>query len=150
MLCKRSGNLIFPFCFPESTRRPTTVTRTPTAMCTPPPPVSPPWCGWSSWGTACTTSPTAWPLVTLHTNYRNISPPVFNLHSTYISQFIPHKTINIGLLELPEIFLLIRTSVKYFIMITGAAFSSNIAGGFSTAIAVLCHELPHEIGKLLD
>ncbi|KAH9640609.1 hypothetical protein HF086_000553 [Spodoptera exigua] len=27
-----------------------------------------------------------------------------------------------------------------------AAFASNIAGGFSTAIAVLCHELPHELG----
>ncbi|XP_029171895.1 zinc transporter foi-like isoform X2 [Nylanderia fulva] len=31
-------------------------------------------------------------------------------------------------------------------MAIGAAFSANIAGGFSTAIAVLCHELPHEIG----
>uniref|UniRef100_A0A1B0D0N0 Uncharacterized protein n=1 Tax=Phlebotomus papatasi TaxID=29031 RepID=A0A1B0D0N0_PHLPP len=28
----------------------------------------------------------------------------------------------------------------------GAAFSNNIAGGFSTAIAVFCHELPHELG----
>nr|XP_034191915.1 zinc transporter foi-like [Osmia lignaria]XP_034191916.1 zinc transporter foi-like [Osmia lignaria]XP_034191917.1 zinc transporter foi-like [Osmia lignaria]XP_034191918.1 zinc transporter foi-like [Osmia lignaria]XP_034191919.1 zinc transporter foi-like [Osmia lignaria]XP_034191920.1 zinc transporter foi-like [Osmia lignaria] len=31
-------------------------------------------------------------------------------------------------------------------MAIGAAFSANIAGGFSTAIAVFCHELPHEIG----
>ncbi|CAG9573757.1 unnamed protein product [Danaus chrysippus] len=31
-------------------------------------------------------------------------------------------------------------------MAIGAAFASNIAGGFSTAIAVLCHELPHELG----
>ncbi|XP_060808801.1 zinc transporter foi [Amyelois transitella] len=31
-------------------------------------------------------------------------------------------------------------------MAIGAAFQSNIAGGFSTAIAVLCHELPHELG----
>lgn len=32
-------------------------------------------------------------------------------------------------------------------MAIGAAFSANIAGGFSTAIAVLCHELPHELGN---
>lgn len=31
-------------------------------------------------------------------------------------------------------------------MAIGAAFSSNIAGGFSTALAVFCHELPHELG----
>ncbi|KAJ2939303.1 hypothetical protein O0L34_g13400 [Tuta absoluta] len=31
-------------------------------------------------------------------------------------------------------------------MAIGAAFASDIAGGFSTAIAVLCHELPHELG----
>ncbi|XP_072760446.1 zinc transporter foi isoform X4 [Anoplolepis gracilipes] len=31
-------------------------------------------------------------------------------------------------------------------MAIGAAFSANISGGFSTAIAVLCHELPHELG----
>lgn len=31
-------------------------------------------------------------------------------------------------------------------MAIGAAFSYNIAGGFSTAVAVLCHELPHELG----
>ena len=29
----------------------------------------------------------------------------------------------------------------------GAAFSNSITGGFSTAIAVFCHELPHEIGE---
>lgn len=33
-------------------------------------------------------------------------------------------------------------------MAIGAAFSSNIAGGFSTALAVFCHELPHELGML--
>lgn len=31
-------------------------------------------------------------------------------------------------------------------MAIGAAFSNNIAGGFSTAVAVFCHELPHELG----
>lgn len=31
-------------------------------------------------------------------------------------------------------------------MAIGAAFSNDIAGGFSTAIAVFCHELPHELG----
>lgn len=32
-------------------------------------------------------------------------------------------------------------------MAIGAAFSNNIAGGCSTAVAVFCHELPHELGK---
>lgn len=31
-------------------------------------------------------------------------------------------------------------------MAIGAAFAANIAGGFSTAVAVFCHELPHELG----
>lgn len=31
-------------------------------------------------------------------------------------------------------------------MAIGAAFSNNIAGGLSTAVAVFCHELPHELG----
>ncbi|XP_054280655.1 zinc transporter foi-like [Macrosteles quadrilineatus] len=31
-------------------------------------------------------------------------------------------------------------------MAIGAAFSSNVTGGFSTALAVFCHELPHELG----
>lgn len=31
-------------------------------------------------------------------------------------------------------------------MAIGAAFSGSMAGGFSTAVAVFCHELPHELG----
>lgn len=31
-------------------------------------------------------------------------------------------------------------------MAIGAAFAAGIAGGFSTAVAVFCHELPHELG----
>uniref|UniRef100_A0A1A9WMY9 EF-hand domain-containing protein n=1 Tax=Glossina brevipalpis TaxID=37001 RepID=A0A1A9WMY9_9MUSC len=31
-------------------------------------------------------------------------------------------------------------------MTIGAAFAQNIAGGFSTSLAVFCHELPHELG----
>ncbi|KAH8379132.1 hypothetical protein KR009_003208 [Drosophila setifemur] len=31
-------------------------------------------------------------------------------------------------------------------MAIGAAFADNIAGGFSTSLAVFCHELPHELG----
>ncbi|XP_073795341.1 zinc transporter ZIP5 isoform X1 [Danio rerio] len=30
----------------------------------------------------------------------------------------------------------------------GVAFSQSLTGGFSTAIAVFCHELPHELGDL--
>jgi zinc transporter ZupT len=31
----------------------------------------------------------------------------------------------------------------------GAAFTNSITGGFSTSVAIFCHELPHEIGILL-
>lgn len=31
-------------------------------------------------------------------------------------------------------------------MAIGAAFSGGLAGGFSTTVAVFCHELPHELG----
>ena len=29
----------------------------------------------------------------------------------------------------------------------GAAFNVNIASGMSTSLAVLCHEIPHELGE---
>ena len=32
----------------------------------------------------------------------------------------------------------------------GAAFADGYMSGFSTSLAVLCHELPHEIGKALN
>ncbi|KAK3083150.1 hypothetical protein FSP39_015163 [Pinctada imbricata] len=31
----------------------------------------------------------------------------------------------------------------------GAAFAQNLTEGLSTCIAVLCHELPHELGSML-
>ena len=30
----------------------------------------------------------------------------------------------------------------------GAAYTQDIGGGLSTSIAVFCHELPHELGKV--
>ena len=32
-------------------------------------------------------------------------------------------------------------------LVVGAAFADSIVGGLSSAIAVMCHELPHELGK---
>ena len=31
-------------------------------------------------------------------------------------------------------------------LVVGAAFADSIAGGLSTSIAVMCHEVPHELG----
>ncbi|KAF5404641.1 Zinc transporter ZIP10 [Paragonimus heterotremus] len=35
---------------------------------------------------------------------------------------------------------------KFWVFPTGAAFAQSISGGLSTAVAVFCHELPHELG----
>ena len=32
-------------------------------------------------------------------------------------------------------------------LIVGAAYADSIAGGLSTSIAVMCHEVPHELGR---
>ena len=32
-------------------------------------------------------------------------------------------------------------------LVVGAAFADSLAGGLSTAIAVMCHEVPHELGR---
>ena len=32
-------------------------------------------------------------------------------------------------------------------MAIGAAFATSLTGGIATAIAVLCHELPHKVGE---
>ncbi|KAA3680106.1 solute carrier family 39 (zinc transporter), member 10 [Paragonimus westermani] len=41
----------------------------------------------------------------------------------------------------------IRHTNLFEICIVGAAFAQSISGGLSTAVAVFCHELPHELGK---
>ena len=35
-------------------------------------------------------------------------------------------------------------------IVLGSAFANGLTGGLSTSIAVFCHELPHELGKLIS
>ena len=34
-----------------------------------------------------------------------------------------------------------------FLVLAGVAFADSVTGGFSTSVAVFCHELPHEMGN---
>lgn len=35
-------------------------------------------------------------------------------------------------------------------MAIGAAFGTSVTGGVATSIAVLCHELPHKVGEVVQ
>lgn len=36
-----------------------------------------------------------------------------------------------------------------YLQLLGSAFANSLTGGLSTSIAVICHELPHELGELV-
>lgn len=62
-----------------------------------------------------------------------------------------HKPSSCGDLPTMAYMVLFGDAMHNFVdgLAIGAAFSANYQSGIALSIAVLCHELPHELGKLI-